>query len=144
MIKIQKALKIDFTEINQLLQNASLPMVDITHSTGCYFKSVNGNNKITGAIGLEIYGQFGLLRSLVVSTEYRNKGIAKLLVEEIEKQSASLNLKALYLLTTTADKYFEKKGFIHIQRNDVREEIKQSDEFKSICPVSATIMYKSI
>jgi amino-acid N-acetyltransferase len=144
MNTIQNVLPNDFGEMNHLLGKADLPLVQTTDHIEYFFKCVNEKQEMIGAIGLEIYGAYGLLRSLVVADDYRNKGIAKLLVEYLEKQAVGLGLKVLYLLTTTADRYFEKQAFVRVPRNEVHEEIKRSSEFQSICPVSAIIMYKSI
>lgn len=143
-MKIEKALKEDFTSINQLLHSANLPLVDISENTEHFFKAVADDGSVIGAIGLELYGNYGLLRSLVVNPVVRNQGIAGMLVEKIEALAKSLNLKGLYLLTTTAGKYFEKKSFLRINRNDSDEAIKHSKEFSSICPVSAVVMRRDI
>ena len=50
----------------------------------------------------------------------------------------------LYLLTTTAEKYFLKFGFNKIEKISAPELIKQTEEFKSICPESAVFMHKHI
>lgn len=144
MYIIKKTLKNDRSAVNQLLQNAGLPLIETTDDTSYLFKAINSDEEIIGAIGLEIYGQYGLLRSLVVSDKYRNQGIAESLVNQIEQQSAALKLKEVYLLTTTADNYFEKKGFMRIHRDKVQPEITTSKEFSNICPVSAVIMHKAV
>jgi amino-acid N-acetyltransferase len=47
-------------------------------------------------------------------------------------------------LTETADKYFNKKGYRAIAREQVPEQIKASSEFNHVCPVSAVVMKKGI
>lgn len=49
----------------------------------------------------------------------------------------------LYLLTTTAEKYFYKFGFQAINRVDVPEVISQTKKFQDICPLSAVAMHKT-
>jgi len=102
------------------------------------------NGRLTGVIGLEIYGDYGLLRSLAVVSEYRNKGIAGKLMEQLESIAKSKGLKELYLLTETAPGYFERKGFQKVTRNEVPEELKTSSEFSHVCPASAIVMKKLI
>jgi amino-acid N-acetyltransferase len=144
MITIQNASNADIESINKLLKDVDLPFLESSDNTDYFFKAMNSKNEIVGAIGLEVYGEYGLLRSLVVSNEYRNKGIANDLVGKFVNISAELNLKGVYLLTTTADKYFEKHYFVRIQRNNVPDEVKQSKEFASICPVSAIVMERNL
>jgi amino-acid N-acetyltransferase len=49
-------------------------------------------------------------------------------------------MKALYLLTTTAERYFPSFGFVKTTRESVPDEIKTSVEFREACPASATVM----
>ena len=144
MFSIEPLKEQDFVVINQLLVSANLPKVEITNPIGYYFKSVNSLNELVGTIGLEIYGNKGLLRSLVISPQYRKLGIAYLLVGRILTLAQSMHLDKVFLLTTTAEDYFEKIGFKIIVRENVPDEIKQSQEFSSLCPVSSIIMYKTI
>jgi amino-acid N-acetyltransferase len=51
-----------------------------------------------------------------------------------------LQLPALYLLTTTAERYFPTFGFEPITRADVPATVQTSVEFTAACPSSATVM----
>jgi amino-acid N-acetyltransferase len=55
-----------------------------------------------------------------------------------------LQVPAIYLLTTTAERYFPKFGFERIQRADIPPAVQTSIEFTSACPSSATVMRKSL
>jgi amino-acid N-acetyltransferase len=99
---------------------------------------------LTGVIGLEIYGNYGLLRSLAVNNNFRNQGIAAELLHHIETLAAVKSLKAVYLLTETAPDYFTRKGYIIIARADVPAEVQQSTEFSHVCLQSAIVMQKII
>src|SRR5581483_3941656 len=72
------------------------------------------DSKVSGVVGLEIYGQSALLRSLAVRPAYRDKGIAKELLNRIEEFAAAKGVRQLYLLTETAPDYFRRKGYIEI------------------------------
>ena len=50
--------------------------------------------------------------------------------------------RAVFLLTTTADRFFPRFGFERITREDVPESVRQSIEFESACPASAIVMRK--
>jgi len=144
MKTIELAVKKDFHEIDQLLLSNNLPVIEPAWENSCYLKAITDQDKIVGAIGIEIYGKYGLLRSLVVKHECRNQGIANRLVEKLIEHAQKFYIETLILLTTTADKYFEKKEFQRIDRNEVPSEMKQSSEFKSICPVSAIVLKKQL
>ena len=53
-------------------------------------------------------------------------------------------MPALYLLTTTAERYFPKFGFERIERAEVPLSVQTSIEFTSACPSSATVMRKQL
>jgi amino-acid N-acetyltransferase len=55
-----------------------------------------------------------------------------------------LQVPAIYLLTTTAERYFPRFGFERIERADVPPTVQTSIEFTSACPASATVMRKSL
>ena len=126
-----------------LLQTEKLPVEDLSASLEHFFVSLTGDNVI-GAIGLEQYGNIALLRSMVVSREHRNKSIALNLVRHLESYGSSLGVHSIFLLTETAVTYFEKKGYIKINREDVPETLKVSSEFSHVCPVSAIVMKKDL
>jgi arsenate reductase (thioredoxin) len=50
----------------------------------------------------------------------------------------------MYLLTETAQPYFEKKGFAAIPRNEVPLAVQQSAEFTHVCPDTAVAMQKEV
>jgi len=144
MIKIEKVTESDLQSINELLIANNLPEIDPQHEPVVYLKAVNAENMIVGAIGVEIYRNQGLLRSMVVNQECRNLGIAAKLLDYLLIEAIELKLESLFLLTTTADIYFEGKGFKRINRTEIDEEVKKSSEFSSICPLSSVAMIKRL
>jgi amino-acid N-acetyltransferase len=75
-----------------------------------------------------------------VNSEWRSKGIARQLVEQIIARAESRGIHALYLLTTTAESYFPSFGFTKTTRDAVPAEVQATDEFRGACPASATVM----
>ena len=71
-----------------LLSSEKLPTDDLPSSLD-NFLVMTGDNELVGVIGLEMHGDYGLLRSLAVNPDYRSKNIAGKLVEEIEKFAVS-------------------------------------------------------
>jgi amino-acid N-acetyltransferase len=127
----------------QLLTSHKLPTSDLPPSLDDFFIAREGD-QLVGIIGLEKYDENGLLRSMVVHPDYRNRNIASQLVQKIEEMAKAESLNAVYLLTETAEKYFEKKGYEKVERADVSDGIKSSSEFNNLCPVSAAVMRKKI
>jgi amino-acid N-acetyltransferase len=128
-------------EVKVLLAAEKLPVADLTDTLNNFIVAVQ-QGLVIGVAGLEAYGKLGLLRSMAVVAKHRNLGIAGKLLDRIEATCKRKGIKSIYLLTETAPGYFEKKGFIQIDRAEVPVEIQQSTEFSLVCPVSAIVMKK--
>jgi len=133
----------DLSDIVKLLQNNDLPITDITNSDIQLFVGTY-NNVLVGVIGIEIYSSTGLLRSLAVDDSFKKLNIGTTLINRLFNNSKLRNIKDVYLLTETAEKYFEKFNFQSIDRSNVPDIIMETQEFKEICPVSATVMHRNI
>lgn len=99
---------------------------------------------VSGAVGLEVYGSQGLLRSLCVKPEERGKRTGARLVEAVTAEAMAAGISELYLLTTTADQYFERHGFARVERASVDGPVLKSIEFASACPKTAVVMAKAL
>ena len=96
---------------------------------------------VVGVAGLECCsGEYALLRSTAVEPAWRGTGLGRRLVTHVIADAESRGIKGLYLLTTTAERYFPSFGFVTTQRDAVPDEVKQSVEFREACPASATVM----
>jgi amino-acid N-acetyltransferase len=126
-----------------LLQSEKLPIEDLPASLDNFFVALH-EDEVIGAIGLEKYDNCGLLRSMVVNKEYRNKNAATQLVQELENHAIKTGIDCLYLLTETAPGYFERKGYKRIQREEAPLALHASSEFSHVCPVSAIVMKKEL
>jgi amino-acid N-acetyltransferase len=126
-----------------LLQSEGLPVEDLPIDLTNFIMATD-NGLIVGAVGLEIYGQSGLIRSLVVKPEYRKMKLGRDLIGELEKNAKAVGIKTIYLLTETAQGYFPKIGFETISRDNAPPSIMQSSEFSHVCPTSAIFMKKEI
>jgi amino-acid N-acetyltransferase len=132
----------DFSAAINLLKQTHLPTEDITDAATLF--ALYDAAALIGTVGLEYSGENGLLRSLSTSPNQRGKGGGKLLVQFIENLARERGIQTLYLLTTTAADFFEKRNYVRISRDEVPAFIRQSSEFSSLCPSSATIMKKHL
>lgn len=130
-------------ELISLLAVEGLPAADLPQTLENFLVAIK-SAKVVGAIGLEIYGDAGLLRSLAVVKEERGQGIAGKLVKRIEYLAKLKNLSALFLLTETATNYFKDKRFKIIERDEVPALLQASSEFSHVCPLSAVVMKKKL
>ena len=49
-------------------------------------------------------------------------------------------ISAVYLLTQTAENFFPRHGFDRIERDAASDAVKQSSEFREMCPSSSVAM----
>jgi amino-acid N-acetyltransferase len=142
-IEIKQFTGTDYAEIIQLLKISNLPFSDIGNGKQIFLVAEK-EHKMVGCVAIEVYQKNGLLRSLAVDVKERDKNIGHELMAKIINLSIDKQLVNLYLLTTTAEKYFNHLGWNVIDRNSVSADILNSQEFASICPVSAVCMAFSL
>ena len=138
-MEIRSATPNDVAAVERLLLENKLPTVGVKDAIGEFLVARSGDDVI-GVVGMEYCCNYGLLRSTAVAPEWRGKGIARQLVERIIARAESRGIHALYLLTTTAETYFPTFGFRETKRESVPADVQGTDEFKSACPASATVM----
>jgi len=92
--------------------------------------------------GLEFFTDCALLRSVSVRKDLQRRGLGKFIVDELEKIAGRKKIDRLYLLTITAENFFSKMGYKAIDREGVPIAIKNTAEFTSVCPSTATVMRK--
>jgi amino-acid N-acetyltransferase len=141
--KICPATTADEEHIRALLAGAQLPHEDI-HEHLRNFLVAKQNNAVVGAVGLEMYDRLALLRSLVVTSSYQGKGLGRMLYDRIVAYARLHGVREVYLLTTTADRLFRKQGFVQVDKKQLPAVIKETNEFKHLCPASAVCMTKRI
>ncbi len=138
-MKIREAKQNDINFISDLLKSMALPYEDFNvHLNNFYV--IEDENKIIATAGYETCSSYALLRSFAVDDAYKSLGLAKKLYKALEKKAKEEKIKAFYLLTETAKGYFEKLNFICIEKDEAPKSIKNTEQFKSICPASSQLM----
>ncbi len=140
-----------------LLRSQSLPVDDLSDNScvtlfAARASSIGVENLednecdecIVGLVGIERFNTSALLRSLVTDPKVRGKGYAKELVTFSENWSKQQGISKLFLLTTTADKFFSRLGYTSITRELAPPEIARSEQFSNLCPGSAVFMMKEL
>ncbi|MEK9136912.1 MAG: arsenic resistance N-acetyltransferase ArsN2 [Bacteroidota bacterium] len=136
---VRQATPQDLDRIKQLLDAESLPTTGVAEYLQ-HFLVAEKNGLILGAIGLEVYGETALLRSVVVSLKDQRTGIGSMLYSRNLEQARRLGVRKLVLLTNTAEAYFAKRGFRKIDQKSVTGPITTSVEFTGACPSNAVCM----
>lgn len=130
--------------VTQLLGAVNLPTTDITDALLRYFWGYVAQEKMIGVVGLEPFAGVALLRSLAVDAAHRNSGIGSELVRHAERMAMQQNVHELYLLTNSAQEFFEDRGYTQVERRNAPEAIRHSREFAELCPASSMLMKKSL
>lgn len=129
----------DYKAIKALVESVNLPVDDLRkHLTN--FLLLKRENNLIGSVGVEIYDDKALLRSLAVAREYRGNGFGSQLYQAILKKAEAEEISEIYLLTETAEHFFAKRGFQKISRETVDAKVQKSIEFRSACCASAACM----
>ena len=132
----------DQKAIKELLGECGLPYEDMVPSRVEHFIVAREDDLLCGVVGVEIMGKFSLLRSLTVRSNHRNQGVASQLTCRAEAHARSQGVEAVYLLTTTADGFFSKRGYERIDRSAAPAVVQQTTEFCSLCPSAAICMVR--
>jgi len=133
----------DLAQLENLLRSNQLPTEDCAEQTHNFY-GIFDEDDLVAAGGLEAAANYALLRSLVVQKRYRDRGLARAMAEFLINQADCEGKKAVYLLTETAERYFEKLGFSRLDRAEVPLEIMQTRQFTSLCPDTASCMVMTL
>jgi amino-acid N-acetyltransferase len=138
-ITIRSAAARDLTAVELLLETNKLPLVGVRDGIDDFLVAER-EGVVIGVIGLEVYDDRGLLRSAAVDDDQRGTGVGASLVGALIENARSRELKELVLLTTTAEQWFPRFGFVTIARDETPVAVRRSAEFTGACPASATVM----
>lgn len=133
----------DLAAIEELLTQSDLPLDGVREALDT-FVVAEADGDLVGVAGLEICCDDALLRSVAVSPEWRSRGVGRALVTRAISDAEARGIRALYLLTTTAEGYFPSFGFKSVARADVPEAVRATREFTVACPASAAAMSRSL
>lgn len=128
--------------IERLLIRCGLP-TDGLSDCGDELFIVRAGGRVVGCAGLDVRGSAALLRSVAVDPDHRGRRLGDRLTAAALDRAAGVGLDAVYLLTTTAERFFPRFGFETIARDDVPPAIRGSVEFTTACPASAIVMRRS-
>ena len=138
-IRIDRATRADAGAMLALMARAHLPTDELVLHLDAALVAREGD-RVVGSAAIEVYPDGGLLRSVAVDAEHRGTGLGNRLTAAAIEDARRRGLPALYLLTTTAERFFPRFGFERISRDDVPPSVQASIEFRGACPASATVM----
>jgi amino-acid N-acetyltransferase len=127
----------DLAAVRALLAAAGLPTADLAAASLADFWGCRAGEDLAGVIGLEPYGAVALLRSLAVAPPWQGRGLSSALLAHAERAARLRGVSALYLLTTTAEAFFARHGYVRIPREAAPPVLQQTAEFAALCPARA-------
>ena len=151
---IESAQAGDLPQIRGLLQRLNLPLDGVD---GCVRPEARRpgdpvaamlvakeGSAVVGTAAVELYADGALLRSVAVDQKQQGRQLGHALTEAALHLARAHGVDTVFLLTTTAERFFPKFGFEPIAREAVPASVRSSIEFQSACPASATVMRKQL
>jgi amino-acid N-acetyltransferase len=141
--RVRAASPLDLPAVERLLTASQLPLDGVREALPTFVVAEAGDD-IVGVAGLEVCCDNALLRSVAVADAWRSRGLGRALVSRLVSDAEARGIRAMYLLTTTAERYFPSFGFREITRSEVPDDIRATAEFQGACPASATAMCREV
>jgi amino-acid N-acetyltransferase len=139
MPTIRSATAADRAAIEELLTASALPVAGLAdHLASALVAESDGT--LVGSAAVEGHGEHGLLRSVAVHPSWRASGLGARLVAAAIALAAERGLREIWLLTTTAERYFPRFGFEVVAREALPAALDASAELRGACPASAVAM----
>ena len=143
-IAIGPASSADLPSVIELLEASGLPHRDVTAALLAHYLLAKRADALLGVIGVEPLGDVGLLRSLAVTSSQRGRGLGIELTRALERHARALGIAQLYLLTTTAEKFFGALGYRVVPREDAPAPIQGTIEYRELCASTSVCMVKTL
>ncbi len=132
-VAIRRAGAEDVPAVEALLASASLPLNGAAEAVARAGVVARADGAIVGAAALELYGEAGLLRSVVVAPDHRRTGVGRAVVAAAEALARDEGVRDMYLITETAIDWFPRLGYTPVERAVANEAVGASVEFTTIC-----------
>lgn len=120
-----------------------LPIDDLGEGGRAFFRITEGE-KTVGYGGYELHGTHALLRSMVVDRERRGQGLGRAATDLLLGQAQASGAHDAYLLTLSAAPFFERLGFVRIDRATAPAVILATRQAAGLCPASAALLRRGL
>jgi amino-acid N-acetyltransferase len=142
-LSLRRAGRADSEAVEALLHDSKLPTDGVAEWLEKFWVAEH-QGEVVGVAGMERYGDGGLLRSVAVAPEWRGTGLGRALVDRVLDEGRAAGVRDVYLLTTTAEHYFPRLGFVCVDRETVPKAVQGSAEFTGACPATAVVMRRTV
>lgn len=128
-VELRRARAEDLAGIDALIMAEHLP----AFRTGDFldtFWVLEGQGGLLGCVGLEVYGEAALLRSVITSPDLRGRGYGDVLVEKAFNEARRRGVKRLYLFTMNKAPFFARQGFERCTMDDFEPAARQCSQYE--------------
>src|SRR5579885_2139946 len=108
----------DLSGVRALLQRERMDTDGIEWPLACHVAAFDGDEMV-GVVGIEPIVDSALIRSLCVTTPYRNRGIGRQLMDAARKAAHTRGARALFVFGSRADGYFLSLGFKRVPLDEL-------------------------
>lgn len=129
--------------VDALIAAAGLPLDDIERCRAHQFV-IRDRRGLAATAALEVHGSDAVLRSVAVAAERRGEGLGDAIVRAALEEARATGVATVFLLTETAPDFFRRFGFEVVERAAAPPAIRNSVEYCSVCPATATAMRLNI
>jgi arsenate reductase (glutaredoxin) len=126
------------------LKKAGLPYADLEAADRLFWRFETDDSVPAGFGGLEIRGENALLRSVITLPPVRTRGVGEGIVAILEVEARVFGCRRIWLVTTSATEFFSGLGYDQCERTAAPPAIRETDEFKELCPASAAVLMKQL
>jgi amino-acid N-acetyltransferase len=143
MTTFRPATSADLKPVLDLLRGHALDLSGVRESLGDFLVAEE-QGTVVGSIGLEVYAPYALLRSAAILPDRKGGGLGSALVERILAHARGRGVQGLYLFTTEAAPFFERHGFVRIDRQEMPAALKATAQFTHACGATAVAMMRPL
>lgn len=127
-VSLRPARSGDIQEIERLLAAEWLPPMAIEEFLDSFWV-LDNDGRVSGAAGIEIYGEAAVLRSVVVAPELRGTGEGDRLVRTGLDYARGHGAQRVYLFTMHAAPFFARYGFEPVTTDDFEPAVRESWQY---------------
>ena len=143
-VEIERARAEDADDVLRLVEANRLTTDGLLDHLASILVARLERRRIVGTAALELYADGALLRSVAVSADVRGCGLGTSLTQSALRMANDLGACDVYLLTFTAEQYFQRFGFQSLDRGEVPPSVRESVQFTHACPSNAVVMRKQL
>ncbi len=146
VVTLCPATEADLADAERLLEDVGLTRDGFAAcvAAGSAVVGRDQDGALRGVVATEQFGQDALLRSLAVSPGARGRGLGEALAARALGDAQAAGARVGWLLTETADTFFEARGWQSVDRSAAPTAVARSVEFASSCAETARAMRRTL